>query len=197
MKHKFVSWLLPIVSVTLAGVVAFAGVRTEAPVRLEFEWRWFGLALMIAIIITTTVLAMVLRRFKVVQASLRWFAVLLVCNIVWLFLTLAMSLSASAEAAAFWQGLLPMAWIPIPAVLLFFVLTYVNDGDMPLGLASWTFTLASVSSLLFLAGFTGLIERHEPFHPSLQYWGWQSEPGPYASLTYAWIAILAITSIPF
>lgn len=191
--RKFFYGAIPSVTLFIAFLFFIKSVSTSSSIVLQFEWRWFAALVMVAIAITGVLLSLLFRMSTSIRGAVYWFAVLLICNLTWLLFTLAQVLSATPAAAAFWQGLLPLGWIPIPVAMLFFVICYIDDTDLPMSFGSWAFTLAPVGLLLYIAGSTNLVENHGPANPTLEYWGYQSDPGTFAIYIYAWLIIMAVT----
>jgi two-component system phosphate regulon sensor histidine kinase PhoR len=194
-NHRVVTWVVPVTSaLTVAAIVAgsVAGVAGQA---FDFTWRPFGYVLAAAIVLNVVTLFLMVTRSSYRKGSFYWLIAILVADILYLTLYLGQVSGATPEAAVFWQGILPLAWIPLPVCVLFFALCYVDDTDMPKNLSVWLSALVSAVVLVFIAGATEFIEPHSPNHPKLLPWGWQSEPGILEPIAFIWVAVVSTTAL--
>lgn len=192
MKHKFVSWVMPTSSLFVATAIVVYSIQTTYREAWDFTWRWFAVPVLVALIAHVLLLLLSIKRSSSNHGSIYWFALLLIANIANVIVVLGQALSATAAASSFWQGILPLTWIGLPVIILFFVISYIDDTNYPLNFTAWTLTLASLAVLIMWAGLTDLIESHTPLNSSLQYWGYQSEPGRYSIIVFAWMSLVAV-----
>jgi PAS domain S-box-containing protein len=184
-----------IASVMAATIIMTGALVTVKPAVFDFTWRWYAFGVILAIIATVTMIVLMLMRSPHRKGPFYWFIALNITNLLLLFITLAQVLSVTPQAAAFWQGLLPMGWIPIPVLLVFFATSYVEDSDLPRNVGLWGISLVSVLFMLFFAGLTNLIESHVPHNMAFNVWGWQSEPGKLLWVTYVWAMVLTLAAL--
>ncbi len=194
MKHKVVSWVASLAVLLVTGTIFVVAILEQADIVLELEWRWFAVPVMISFM-ASVILQILILRSSARKGALYWFAAFNFGNIAWQFLVLLVTLSATPEAQNFWQHMVPLAWIPIPTMLLYFVLTYVDDTELPGSVYLFLTTFVGTFALVFLAGTTDLIEPTYPIDPVLKFWGYQGAPGDWISVVFVWAFVVSITSI--
>ncbi len=161
---------------------------------LDFTWRWFAIFPLLGIITVGVLLVIMLRRIATREGSYIWYGCLSLCNIALLLLIMLAVLSATPEAEAFWQGLRPMAYIPIPALFLYMSLSMVKETGLPRNMLLFGSTFFAMIFLMYISGASSLIEHHEPYRTSLEYWGYQSQQGELRILFFGYsLFVLAVT----
>jgi|GEM_PF-6450459 signal transduction histidine kinase len=190
MKHRYIGWLTAIVTLVTAAGLAVTTASQQS--GLVYEWRWFAWPILAAIVAASLLLALILTRNTSRRGPIYWFIMLISANIIWLWLTFMGIVSADAATEAFWQGLFPLSWVMIPILMLFFIMSFVDDSEFPLNPLLTSLVLGSGIAIIFFAGFTNLIERHTPHLSKLYYWGYSNTPGDFSPYVFAWGGLLGI-----
>lgn len=188
--------LIPFASATVS-VCLVAIAINDALSRLPggVVWRPYAFVVILSLAITLAMQVLLARRSSTGQPVLFWFHFLCFTLEIQQVLLLARILSVSPEAAAFWQGLTPLAWVLLPIIFSGFVISSTSDGPVafgPIGLAA---TMIASFGFGYVALGTDFIERHAATASSLQFWGWESRPGQYAWLVFAWLAVVSLVAL--
>lgn len=199
MKHKIViglTWFVSLVTaLSMFGLAIRAFYARTGINPFQFTWRWPALAVLIAIAtIVAMVIVLIIKNISR-NGALVWFVVSVISGAVYLTFLLGQVLGATPEVAAFWQGLLPLGWMPSTTLLLLFILSIVDDNDMPRSLRTWAIVTILLPLLTFVSGFTDIIEGHVPIESTLEWWGYQNVAGEYNIIVAVWAAVIWIASL--
>lgn len=170
----------------LTAVILVAAMIGATAPPLAFTWRWPALTLLVGIVCEIGVLILLARRSRPNTASVFWFAAFNAANLSWQVLNLFQELSTTPEAASYWQGIMPLVAVPIATSLLYFVITYVDGIEFPRSPALRWMPFVIVPVIAYVSGRTNLIESHIPRSSQLEYWGYQSAPGPLEIVIVVW-----------
>lgn len=198
-KHKIVTRLTWLVSATATVAMLLLAVRDfhehTGTGIFVFVWRWPALAIVAAIIAIISNLFVFIRRSTGRNGSYIWFCTIMISGIAYLLFLLGQISGATPEVAAFWQGMLPLGWIPSVTLLLLFVLSVVDDNDTPLNLNIWVVVTIFVPVLTYVSGFTDIVEAHTPINSTLEWWGYQNTTGGYNIIVSIWAAVMWLSAL--
>lgn len=196
MNHPFLRRFVPILVLIVMFGVLLTGVTSQETSVLVFTWRPYAAFVIAAMLVTSWIMYLLVRRSALQKGAFYWFFLFTGLNLLWQTVTLLDTLSATPEASAFWQGMLPVAWIPVSLVLLFFALSYIDDTDLPNNLGLWSVPVISTFVLIFLAGATNVIEAHVPQKQVYdQLWGYTNSAGDYETLVFVWVFAVSIATM--
>lgn len=159
--------------------------------------RPYSYCVLIAMLIMVATIIVLARNARLQGGAYYWFFMFNIGNLLFLSLTFLNVSAVTASASAYWQGFMPLGWIPLGLMLLFFTLSYIDNTDVPHSLGLFVIPLACLLLFMFIAGVSNVIQPHIPVpHQTYSpYWGYQNPSGDLGTIIFVWLALIAIMAL--
>lgn len=194
MKHRVLTAFITICSLLTVVATVIGYLYATYPAAFVFTFRPFTVLPVIALLTVVAIIVMMLKKADAYNGAFYWFLCTCFANIFLLLSVIFCTAATTPEGAALWQSFAPLTYLPLPVVLLYFILSIVDDSDLPSSARLFIIPLFTMLFLVYMAGFSGYIEYHEPHGSILEYWGYQSNGGDFQLAGFGYvIAIIMAT----